>query len=132
MVAIKLFFFFAFLVSISISNEGGPCSITTRAEKYLKCRDKEPSDPINEVCCFLKTKTLKRCVEMRRVDIEGKDNFKKTKEAIIAGNYDFWNNTRFPEYRDGIISINEIDSLRCNNSKFLKSFAYFAIFFIFF
>ena len=132
MVAIKLFFFFAFLVSIS--NEG-PCAITTRADKYLKCRDKEPSDPLTEVCCFLKTNTLKRCVELRRVDIEGKDNFKKTKEAIIAGNYDFWkdeNDTRFPEYIDGSISIGEIDSLRCNNSKFLKSFAYFAIFFIFF
>ena len=135
MVAIKLFFFFAFLVSISISDKGGSCSITTRADKYLKCRDKEPYDPINEVCCFLKTNTLKRCVELRRVDIEGKDNFKKTKEAIIAGNYDFWkdeNDTRFPEYIDGSISIGEIDSLRCNNSKFLKSFAYFAIFFIFF
>ncbi|MBO4795920.1 MAG: hypothetical protein J5553_00900 [Verrucomicrobia bacterium] len=135
MVAIKLFFFFAFLVSISISDKGGPCSITTRADKYLKCRDKEPYDPINEVCCFLKTNTLKRCVEIRREDIKGKDNFKKTKEAIKAGTYDLWldgNYTGFDEYREGTISIGEIDSLRCNNSKFLKTFAYFAIFFIFF
>ena len=101
MIAIKLFFFFSYL--ISISNEGS-CSITTRAEKYTKCRDKAPTDSRNNVCCFLKANGggLKKCVELRRTDIKG-DRFKEVKNQIKAGLYDYWlmpNYTGFEEYKD--------------------------------
>ena len=132
MVPIKLFFFFGFL--ISISNEGS-CAITTRADKYLKCRDKDPYDPINHVCCFLKTKSFSRCVEIRRIDIDGKKKFDETKDKIKAGVYDYFlmeNYTGFEEYNQTNFTLGDIDSLRCNKSKFLKTFSYFAIFFIFF
>ena len=131
MIAIKLFFFFSYL--ISISNEGS-CSITTRAEKYTKCRDKAPTDSRNNVCCFLKANGggLKKCVELRRTDIKG-DRFKEVKNQIKAGSYDYWlmpNYTGFEEYKDNKTNlINKIDSLRCNNSPFLKYFGSFAILF---
>ena len=127
MVAMKLFFFFAFL--ILISNEG-PCAITTRADKYLKCRDKEPSDTINSACCFLKSNDIKACVEIRREDI--KNNWKKTKEEIINGEYDYWNKTNLTLGLKFGTKLGKLDSLRCNNSQFLQSFTYFAILFIFF
>ena len=154
MVDIKFFFFFAFLVSISISqnvskNESqnetetqnktdnykfGPCSITTRADKYLKCRDKETRDP-NKVCCYLKMDNISRCVELERTDIDGKDNFTSTKNKILSGLY--WNMSRIKDENiDDFYELNrtftKIDKLRCNNSKYLKSFVYFAILFIFF
>ena len=126
MIAIKLFFFFSYL--ISISNEG-PCAITSRAEKYTKCRDKAPTDSRNNVCCFLKAGDLKKCVELRRSDIKG-DKFKEVKNQIKAGSYDYWlmpNYTGFEEYGNKSGLINKIDSLRCNNSPFLKYFGLFAI-----
>ena len=126
MIAIKLFFFFSYL--ISISNEG-PCAITSRAEKYTKCRDKAPTDSRNNVCCFLKAGDLKKCVELRRSDIKG-DKFKEVKNQIKAGTYDYWlmpNYTGFEEYGNKSGLINKIDSLRCNNSTFLKYFGLFAI-----
>ena len=126
MIAIKLFFFFSYL--ISISNEG-PCAITSRAEKYTKCRDKAPTDSRNNVCCFLKAGDLKKCVELRRSDIKG-DKFKEVKNQIKAGTYDYWlmpNYTGFEEYGNKSGLINKIDSLRCNNSPFLKYFGLFAI-----
>ena len=159
MVDIKFFFFFAFLVSISISqdvsqdvsqivsqneslNESlneqndtytfGPCSITTRADNYLKCRDKETLDP-NKVCCYLKMDNISRCVELERTDIDGKDNFTSTKNKILSGLY--WNMSQIGNIK-GLEELNgtftKIDKLRCNNSKHLKSFVYFAILFIFF
>ena len=145
MVDIKFFFFFAFLVSISISqnvskNESqnetetqnktdnykfGPCSITTRADKYLKCRDKETRDP-NKVCCYLKMDNISRCVELERTDIDGKDNFTSTKNKILSGLY--WNMSQIGNIK-GLEELNgtftKIDKLRCNNSKHLKSFVYF-------
>ena len=132
MIAIKLFFFFSYL--ISISNEGS-CAITTRAEKYTKCRDKAPTDSRNNVCCHLKANggDLKRCVELRKIDIKG-DRFKEVKNLIKSGSYDYWlmpNYTGFEEYKDNNTKIiNKIDSLRCNNSPFLKYFGSFAILFI--
>ena len=129
MIAIKLFFFFSYL--ISISNEG-PCAITSRAEKYTKCRDKAPTDSRNNVCCFLKAGDLKKCVELRRSDIKG-DKFKEVKNQIKAGTYDYWlmpNYTGFEEYGNKTgnkTTIKKIDSLRCNNSSFLKYFGLFAI-----
>ena len=126
MIAIKLFFFFSYL--ISISNEG-PCAITSRAEKYTKCRDKAPTDSRNNVCCFLKAGDLKKCVELRSSDIKG-DKFKEVKNQIKAGTYDYWlmpNYTGFEEYGNKSGLINKIDSLRCNNSPFLKYFGLFAI-----
>ena len=131
MIAIKLFFFFSFL--ISLSNEG-PCEITTRAEKYTKCRDKAPTDSRNNVCCHLKANggDLKRCVELRKIDIKG-DRFKEVKNEIKAGTYAYWlmdNYTGFEEYKNKSISISKIDSLRCNNSQILKYFGFFAILFI--
>ena len=125
MIAIKLFFFFSYL--ISISNEG-PCAITSHAEKYTKCRDKAPTDSRNNVCCFLKAGDLKKCVELRRSDIKG-DKFKEVKNQIKAGSYDYWlmpNYTGFEEYRNNT-KLQKIDSLRCNNSPFLKYFGLFAI-----
>ena len=117
---------------ISISNEGS-CSTTTIVEKYTDCRDKKPHDERNNVCCYLKGTSsngeIKRCVELRRVDIDGKDTFKKTKESIKSGAYDYWllsNYTGFEEYR-GNMTISEIDSLRCNDAPILKLFGSFAI-----
>ena len=132
MIAIKLFFLFSYL--ISLSNEGS-CAITTRAEKYTKCRDKAPADTRNNVCCFLKANggNLKKCVELRRNDIKG-DRFKEVKNQIKAGTYDYWlmeNYTGFEEFKDKNISINKIDSLRCNDSQFLKNFGFFVILFLF-
>ena len=127
MVDIKLFFFFAFLISISVSQDG-PCSITTRADKYLKCRDKETGNSTNKVCCYLKMGDISRCVEIERLDIKGKDNFTATKNKILNGSY--WN-TSEDNYRVFNGTFSKIDTLRCNNSKYLKSFVYFAILFIF-
>ena len=131
MLPIKLFFFFSYL--ISLSNEGS-CAITDRAEKYTKCRDKAPTDTRNNVCCFLKANggDLKKCVELRRIDIEG-DRFKEVKDQIKAGTYDYWlmdNYTGFENYKTKNVSINKIDSLRCNSSQFLKYFGFFSILFI--
>ena len=112
----------------------GPCSITTRADNYLKCRDKETRDP-NKVCCYLKMDSISRCVELEKTDIDGKDNFTSTKNKILSGLY--WNMSRIKkENIDDFYELNrtftKIDKLRCNNSKYLKSFVYFAILFIFF
>ena len=117
----KLFFIFSLIISLSLE---GPCSITTRAEKYTHCRDKKPSDPRNHVCCYLEAndENFKRCVEIRKIDIDSKDNFKKLEESIKRGDYEFWMNsnyTGFEEYQNGTIKINEIDSLRCNNANIL-------------
>ena len=131
MISIKLFFLFCYL--ISISNEG-PCGITSRAEKYTKCRDKSPGDSRNNVCCFLKANdgNLKKCVELRTVDIKG-DKFKEVKNQIKAGTYDYWlmnNYSGFDEYKNKSVSISKIDSLRCNNSQFLKYVGFFTTLFI--
>ena len=121
---------------ISISNEGS-CAITTIVEKYTDCRDKKPQDERNNVCCFLKGTSsngeIKRCVEVRRVDIDGKDTFKKTKESMKNGDYDYWlmkNYTGFEEY-NGSMTISDIDSIRCNNSPMLKFSGLFAILLLF-
>ena len=117
-------FFILFLLMISLSLEG-PCSITTRADKYTKCRDKRPSDPRNHVCCYLEAnnEAVQRCVEVRKTELESSDNFDKLEDQIKAGTYDFWlmeNYTGFEEYRNGSIKINDIDSLRCNEGKILS------------
>ena len=132
MVVIKLLIL-AFL--ISISNEGS-CAITTLTKKYTDCRDKKPTDDRNNVCCYLKAKgstgDIERCVEVRRIDIDEKDAFKKTEDSIKAGTYDYWlldNYTGFEEY-DGSLTMSEIESLRCNNSQFLQFLGLFAILFI--
>ena len=128
MVFIK-FLILALLISISYE---GSCSITTIVEKYTDCRDKKPYDERNNVCCYLKGTSsngeIKRCVELRRVDIDG-DKFKETKESIRSGAYDYWlfsNYTGFEEY-NGNMTISEIDSLRCNDAPILKLFGLFAI-----
>ncbi len=133
MVTILSFLLFAFL--ISISNEGS-CAITSRVRKYTSCRDKEPTDERNNVCCYLKAKTnngeLKMCVEMRGVDIK-KSKFKDVKNQIKAGTYDYWlmdNYTGFEGYKSKNITITDIDSLRCNNSQYLKLFGLLAILFL--
>ena len=131
MISIKLFFLFCYLISISFE---GPCGITTRADKYTKCRDKSPGNPMNSVCCFLKANdgNLKKSVELRKSDIKG-DKFKEVKNLIKAGTYDYWlmgNYSGFEEYKDGNVTISKIDSLRCNNSKFLKYFGFFSVMFI--
>ena len=132
MVVIKLLIL-AFL--ISISNEGS-CAITTLSKKYTDCRDKKPTDDRNNVCCYLKAKgstgDIERCVEVRRIDIDEKDAFKKTEDSIKAGTYDYWlldNYTGFEEY-NGSLTMSEIESLRCNNSQFLQFLGLFAILFI--
>ena len=132
MVTIISFLFFAFLISIS---KEGSCAITTRADKYTKCRDKNPTDVRNNVCCYFHYKSNtgenKTCVEMRAVDLK-KDRFKEVKEQIKSGKYDYWlmeNYTGFDEYKNGI-TINKIESLRCNNSQYLKYFGFLAILFI--
>ena len=134
MVVIKLLLF---ALLISISNEGS-CDITTKATKYTHCRDKKPTDERNNVCCYLKATSnfgeIQRCVEIRREDIDG-DNFKKTKEKIKAGTFIFSrdenNYTDFKDY-NGSMTISKIDSIRCNNSQFLKYIGLLAILFIFY
>ena len=125
------FLLFACLISISYE---GPCSITTKVEKYINCRDKNPSDMRQGVCCYLETGNgFKICVEMPRYDIEGKDKFKQTKEQIKKGEYQYWladNYTGFEQYKTHNITINEIESLRCNNSNYLKYLGLLAIFLI--
>ena len=121
-----------------MSNEGS-CAITTGEDKYIKWRDKAPTDERNNVCCFMNTKidngTHKICVEMRKVDIK-KDKFKKVKNQIKAWTYDYWlmdNYTGFEAYKEKIITINSIESLRCNkcnNSHYLKYFGFLVILFI--
>ncbi len=131
MVIIKVLLF-AFL--ISITNEF-TCSITTMVNKYVDCRDKRPEDDRNNCCCFLHGTSsmgdIKRCVEVRRVDIKGK-KFKATKAEIEKGTYDYWlmdNYTGFDEY-NGSLTFSKIDSLRCNSSQMLKFFGLFAILFL--
>ena len=124
-----------FILLISLSYEG-PCSITTKVEKYVDCRDKGVSDMRQGICCYLETKSgFKICVEMLRGDIDGKDNFKKTKEQIIKGEYQYWLNDTykgFEQYRSDNFSIGEIESLRCNNSQYLKYLGFLAVFLILF
>ena len=132
MASIRLYIIFAYFVFISYE---GPCAITTLAEKYTQCRDKSPTDSRNNVCCFLKDerKIYQRCVEMRRSDIDGKDKFKEVKKSIVAGTYDYWlmeNYTGFEQYKNNTTFV--IDSLRCNNSQYLKYFGIFAILLILF
>ena len=124
----KFFILFSLIISLSLE---GPCSITTRADKYTKCRDKKPSDTRNHVCCYLEAnnEAIQRCVEVRKTELESSDNFDKLEEQIKAGTYDFWlmeNYTGFEEYRNKSITIREIDSLRCNKGNIL-SFGKFMI-----
>ena len=133
MVKIISFLLFSLLISFSIE---GSCAITTRANKYTKCRDKAPTDERNNVCCFLHTKTTagdyKICVEMRGVDIK-KSKFKDVKNQIKDGTYDYWlmdNYTGFEDYKTKNITITKIESLRCNNSQYLKYFGFLIILFI--
>ena len=133
MVSILSFLLFAYLISFS---KEGSCAITTRVRKYTSCRDKEPTDERNNVCCYLEAKTnngtQKYCVEMRGVDLK-KSKFKDVKNQIKAGTYDYWlmdNYTGFEAYKTKSISINKIESLRCNNSQYLKFFGLLAIIFI--
>ena len=132
MASIGLYILFAYFVLFSYE---GPCAITTKAEKYTHCRDKSPTDSRNNACCFLKDEEEKyqRCVEMRLVDIEDTDKFKEVKKSIEAGTYDYWlmgNYTGFEEYKKNITF--KIDSLRCNNSQYLKYFGLFTILLILF
>ena len=132
MASIRLYIIFAYFVFISYE---GPCAITTLAKKYTDCRDKSPTDSRNNVCCFLKDerKIYQRCVEMRRSDIDGKDKFKEVKKSIVAGTYDYWlmeKYTGFEQYKNNTTF--QIDSLRCNNSQYLKYFGIFAILLILF
>ena len=118
----KLFFLLSVIITLTLE---GPCSITTRAEKYTHCRDKKPSDTRNHVCCYLEAndESIKRCVEVRKIDLESSDDFDKMEDQIKAGTYEFWradNYTGFEEYRNGSIKINEIDSLRCNKANILQ------------
>ena len=124
----KFLILFSLIISLSIE---GPCSITIRADKYTKCRDKKPSDTRNHVCCYLEAnnEAVQRCVEVRKTELESSDKFDKLEEQIKAGTYDFWlmeNYTGFEEYRNGSIKINDIDSLRCNEGNIL-SFGKFMI-----
>ena len=124
----KFLILFSLIITLSIE---GPCSITTRADKYTKCRDKKPSDTRNHVCCYLEAnnEAVQRCVEVRKTELETSDKFDKLEEQIKAGTYDFWlmeNYTGFEEYRNGSIKINDIDSLRCNEGNIL-SFGKFMI-----
>ena len=129
----KLLFTFSLIISLSLE---GPCSITTRADKYTKCRDKKPSDTRNHVCCYLEAnkEQVKRCVEVRKTELESGDKFDKLRDDIKAGTYSFWlasNYTGFDEYREGTIKINDIDSLRCSEGYFLNlgKFILFAMLF---
>ena len=119
---------FSLLVSLSFEQTGhsGPCAITTNPQEYVDCRDKKPGDKRNHVCCYLEANNeqLKRCVEVRKLDLEDSDAFDKLRDSIKAGTYSLWlnasNYTGFEEYTNGSIKINEIDSLRCNEAKILK------------
>ena len=106
-------------VIISLSLEG-PCSITTKVEEYTDCRDKRPTDPRTEICCYLELENgFQRCVEIKRDDIE---DFDKLEDTIKKGEYELWlneNYTGFDEYRTKNITIGEIESLRCNYSQYL-------------
>ena len=118
----KFFFLFSLIVSFSLE---GPCAITTRADKYTKCRDKKPSDPRNHVCCYLEAnnEAIQRCVEVRKTELESEGDFEKMEDQIKDGKYDFWlmdNYTGFEEYKNGSIKINDIDSLRCNEGSILS------------
>ena len=118
----KCIFLFSLLISLSFE---GPCSITTKATKYTHCRDKKPSDPRNHVCCYLEANNekIQRCVEVQKIYLESGDDFDKLEELIKKGAYEFWkadNYTGFPEYKNGEIKINEIDSLRCNKANILN------------
>ena len=128
-----ILFYFLFIFLISETNEG-PCAITTKVEKYTDCRDKSTLGGYDVICCYLESGKDKRCVEVRREDIK-KDKFKKTKDAIKAGTYDFWlneNYTGFDEYKSGNYSIRKIDSLRCKDARYLKIIPYLLILFILF
>ena len=130
----KFLFIFSLIISLSFE---GPCSITTRADEYEKCRDKKPSDPRNHVCCYLEANSVKRCVEVRKTELESGDKFDQLQENIKKGTYDFWlaeNYTGFDEYRLKTVTISDIDSLRCNEGYFLNfgKFFLFAMLFSFF
>ena len=129
----RIFLILSMIITLSIE---GPCSITTKVEEYTDCRDKRPSDPRNQVCCYLEANdgSFKRCVEVRKLDIEESDDFDKLEDNIKKGTYDLWlfdNYTGFDEYKNKNITINEIDSLRCNNSQFLY-FGLLILFLIFY
>ena len=118
---IKLLPILAVMISLSFE---GPCSITTRVEEYTDCRDKQPLDSRNFVCCYLEANdgAIQKCVEVRASDIEEDDDFDKLEDNIKNGSYDVWlwdNYTGFDEYKSGNITIREIDSLRCNHSHYL-------------
>ena len=132
----KFFILFSLIISLSLE---GPCSITTRADKYTKCRDKKPSDTRNHVCCYLKAnnEAIQRCVEVRKTELESSDNFDKLEEQIKNGSYDFWlmdNYTGFEEYKNKSVKITEIDSLRRNEGDILSfgKFVLLAILFSYF
>ena len=132
----KFFILFSLIIPLSLE---GPCSITTRADKYTKCRDKKPSDTRNHVCCYLEAnnEAIQRCVEVRKTELESSDNFDKLEEQIKNGSYDFWlmdNYTGFEEYKNGSVKITEIDSLRCNEGDILSfgKFVLLAILFSYF
>ena len=128
MLARNYLLIFSLLISLSFeqNNRSGPCAITTKVEKYTDCRDKKPGDKRNHVCCYLEanSESLKRCVEVRKVDLDGSDKFDQLQDSIKAGTYELWKNasnyTGFEEYTYGNITISSIDSLRCNEAKFLN------------
>ena len=117
---------FSLLLTLSFEQHSGPCAITTKVEEYVDCRDKKPGDTRNHVCCYLEANNeqVKRCVEVRIVDLESSDDFDKLWDTIKAGNYELWKNatnyTGFEEYTNGSLTIREIDSLRCNEGKNLN------------
>ena len=117
---------FSLLLTLSFEQHSGPCAITTKVEEYVDCRDKKPGDTRNHVCCYLEANNeqVKRCVEVRKVDLESSDDFDKLWDTIKAGNYELWKNatnyTGFEEYTNGSLTIREIDSLRCNEGKNLN------------
>ena len=116
----RLFLILSVIIGLSLE---GPCSITTKVEEYTDCRDKRPTNPRTEVCCYLETSSnFKRCVEVRKTDIEEEDAFENLEKNIKAGTYDLWLNETyvgFDEYRTKNITIGDIESLRCNHSQFL-------------
>ena len=128
MLARNYLLIFSLLISLSFEQNmrSGPCAITTKVEEYTDCRDKKPGDKRNHVCCYLEANNeqLKRCVEVRKVDLDGNDKFDQLQESIKAGTYELWKNasnyTGFEEYTYGNITISSIDSLRCNEAKFLN------------
>ena len=122
----KYLLIFSLLLTLSFEQHSGPCAITTKVEEYVDCRDKKPGDTRNHVCCYLEAndEQVKRCVEVRKVDLESSDDFDKLWDTIKAGNYELWKNatnyTGFEEYTNGSLTIREIDSLRCNEGKNLN------------